>query len=225
MKLKVYTKAENVHEGKIMVKAIEIQSAAILDVEDEDAHKYLTFLLPGKVYAVSIMKVKEIIEYGNVIDVPMMPEFINGAINLRGQVIPVIDLNVRLGSDKTNVSRRSCIVVVDLLLADKNMKVGLLVDAVSKVVDFQESQIDDAPSFNGNINTDYIEGMGKTDDGFIILLNIDNLLSMDDIQQFNQVQADDGLGRSDDEWGDTDDIQEVAKRIAQEDQGGTNKQT
>jgi len=185
-----------------MVKAVEIQSATVLDVESEDAHKYLTFLLPGKVYAVSIMKVKEIIEYGKVIDVPMMPNFINGAINLRGQVIPVIDLNVRLGSETTDVTRRSCIVVVDLLLGGKNMKVGLLVDAVSKVVDFQKTQIDEAPSFNGNINTDYIEGMGKTDDGFIILLNIDNLLSMDDIKQFAEISTGEGLQDSKEDWGD-----------------------
>ena len=181
-----------------MVKAIEIKSAAVLDIENEDAHKYLTFLLPGKIYAVSIMKVKEIIEYGKVIDVPMMPDFINGAINLRGQVIPVIDLNIRLGGDATEVARRSCIVVVDLLLAGRNMKVGLLVDAVSKVVDFQESQIDEAPSFNGNINTDYIEGMGKTDDGFIIILNIDSLLSMADIKQFAQISAGDNVEGEDD---------------------------
>ena len=183
MKLKVCTEVDDVREDKTMVKAVEIQSVTILDVDNEDAHKYLTFLLPGKIYAVSIMKVKEIIEYGNVIDVPMMPDFINGAINLRGQVIPVIDLSVRLGGDVVDVTRRSCIVVVDLLLADKAMKVGLLVDAVSNVIDFQESQIDDAPSFNGNINTGYIEGMGKTDDGFIIILNIDNLLSMADMKQ------------------------------------------
>lgn len=187
MDQKAYIEAENVHEDKTMVKAVEIQSAAVLDIENEDAHKYLTFLLPGKIYAVSIMKVKEIIEYGNVIDVPMMPDFINGAINLRGQVIPVIDLSIRLGGEAAELARRSCIVVVDLLLADQNMKVGLLVDAVSNVVDFQESQIDQAPSFNGNINTDYIEGMGKTDDAFIILLNIDSLLSMADMQQFNKI--------------------------------------
>lgn len=193
---------ENAHEDKTMVKAIEIQSAAVLDIDNEDAHKYLTFLLPGKVYAVSIIKVKEIIEYGNVIDVPMMPDFINGAINLRGQVIPVIDLSVRLGGDVADVNRRSCIVVVDLLLAGRNMKVGLLVDAVSRVVDFQESQIDAAPSFNGNINTDYIEGMGKTEDGFIILLNIDSLLSMEDMKQFSQVSTGE-VPDDDDSWTDT----------------------
>lgn len=202
-----------------MVKAIEIQSAAVLEVENEDAHKYLTFLTPGKVYAVSIMKVKEIIEYGNVIDVPMMPEFINGAINLRGQVIPVIDLNVRLGGEETEVTRRSCIVVVELNLAGDNKRVGLLVDAVSKVVDFNESQIDEAPSFNGNINTDYIEGMGKTEDGFIILLNIDNLLSMEDIDQFHKISAGEAEESSDD-WGGAGDLQEIAKQIADQNNAG-----
>ncbi|MDH5444926.1 MAG: chemotaxis protein CheW [Gammaproteobacteria bacterium] len=198
-----------------MVKAIEIQSAAVLEIENEDAHKYLTFLTPGKVYAVSIMKVKEIIEYGKVIDVPMMPTFINGAINLRGQVIPVIDLNVRLGGEETEVTRRSCIVVVELSLSGDNKKVGLLVDAVSKVVDFHESQIDEAPSFNGNINTDYIEGMGKTEDGFIILLNIDNLLSMEDIEQFNKVSSTENDSESM-EWSDAADLQAVAEQIARQ---------
>ncbi|MDH5767116.1 MAG: chemotaxis protein CheW [Gammaproteobacteria bacterium] len=203
-----------------MVKAIEIQSAAVLEVENEDAQKYLTFLTPGKVYAVSIMKVKEIIEYGNVIDVPMMPAFINGAINLRSQVIPVIDLNIRLGGDATEVGRRSCIVVVELNLAGDNKRVGLLVDAVSKVVDFSQSQIDEAPSFNGNINTDYIEGMGKTEDGFIILLNIDNLLSMEDIDQFNRVNSNDDIelplaGNMEE----TMDLQSIAKQIAEQQTG------
>ena len=198
-----------------MVKAIEIQSAAVLEIENEDAHKYLTFLTPGKVYAVSIMKVKEIIEYGKVIDVPMMPTFINGAINLRGQVIPVIDLNVCLGGEETEVTRRSCIVVVELSLSGDNKKVGLLVDAVSKVVDFHESQIDEAPSFNGNINTDYIEGMGKTEDGFIILLNIDNLLSMEDIEQFNKVSSTENDSESM-EWSDAADLQAVAEQIARQ---------
>lgn len=212
MDQKVYIEKENAHEDKTMVKAIEIQSATILDIESEDAHKYLTFLLPGKIYAVSIMKVKEIIEYGNVIDVPMMPDFINGAINLRGQVIPVIDLSVRLGGEAADVKRRSCIIVVDLSLAGRNMKVGLLVDAVSNVADFPESQIDEAPSFNGNINTDYIEGMGKTDDGFIILLNIDSLLSLEDMKQFNQVSAGE-VSDDIDSWSDAGEVVDSADDV------------
>lgn len=222
MKLKVYSDVENAHEDKAMVKAVNIKSATVLDVESEDAHKYLTFLLPGKVYAVSIMKVKEIIEYGKVIDVPMMPDFINGAINLRGQVIPVIDLSIRLGGEAAEVERRTCIVVVDLLLAGKNMKVGLLVDAVSNVVDFQESQIDAAPSFNGNINTDYIEGMGKTDDGFIILLNIDSLLSMEDMKQFTQVSTGEELEDEKDSWGDIEPVKEDINNMAMDGEATTN---
>lgn len=181
---------ENVHEDKVMVKAVELGSVSNLDIDTSDAHKYLTFLLPGKTYAVSIMKVKEIIEYDKVVDVPMMPDFICGAINLRGRVIPIIDLSVRLGGDAIEIARRTCIIVVDVILGERIMKVGLVADAVSKVVDFRKEDIDDAPSFNGNINTDYIEGMGKTDDGFIILLNIDTLLSMEDMKQFSEIGID-----------------------------------
>ncbi|MDH5409383.1 MAG: chemotaxis protein CheW, partial [Gammaproteobacteria bacterium] len=135
----------------------------------------------------------------NVIDVPMMPDFICGAINLRGKVIPIIDLSVRLGGEASEIERRTCIVVVDITLAEKSMKVGLVVDAVSKVVDFDDSDIDDAPSFNGNINTDYIEGMGKTEDGFIIILNIDALLSMEDMKQFTELHSDTETPLSDSE--------------------------
>lgn len=172
-----------------MVKAVEIGSVDNTIVDAEDAHKYLTFLLPGKTYAVSIMKVKEIIEYDKVVDVPMMPDFICGAINLRKRVIPIIDLSVRLGGEASEIARRTCIIVVDVVLADKVMKVGLVANAVSKVVGFHKNEIDEAPSFNGNINTDYIEGMGKTEDGFIILLNIDTLLSMEDMKQFADVEG------------------------------------
>lgn len=107
-----------------MVNAVELGSTDSLIIDDEDAHKYLTFLLPGKTYAVSIMKVKEIIEYEKVVDVPMMPDFICGAINLRGRVIPIIDLSVRLGGEASEIARRTCIIVVDVVLAEKVMKVG-----------------------------------------------------------------------------------------------------
>lgn len=184
-----------------MVNAVELGSTENLIVDSEDANKYLTFLLPGKTYAVSIMKVKEIIEYDKVIDVPMMPDFICGAINLRRRVIPIIDLSVRLGGEASEIARRTCIIVVDVELAEKVMKVGLVADAVSKVVDFRSHEIDEAPSFNGNINTDYIEGMGKTEDGFIIILNIDTLLNMEDMKQFAEI----GLGTPD-EPEDADDL-------------------
>ncbi|MDH5180552.1 MAG: chemotaxis protein CheW [Gammaproteobacteria bacterium] len=175
-----------------MVNAVELGSIDYSDAENLDAQKYLTFLLPGKTYAVSIMKVKEIIEYDRVVDVPMMPDFICGAINLRGRVIPIIDLSVRLGGQASEIAKRTCIIVVDVALGTRVMKVGLVADAVSKVVDFRQDQIDEAPSFNGNINTDYIEGMGKTEDGFIIILNIDTLLNMEDMKQFAEINFEEG---------------------------------
>ena len=156
-------------------------------LSEEDMHKFLTFILGEKIFAVSIMKVKEIIEYGKVLTLPMMPDFICGAINLRGKVVPIIDLSSRLGGAASEVSRRTCIIVVEMKVEEKSMTVGVMVDSVSKVLDFQKSEIDEAPSFGGHIQTDFIQGMGKTADGFIIILNLDKVLGMDDLQSMAEM--------------------------------------
>ena len=143
--------------------------------------KYLTFLLGEKSYAISILKIKEILEYGTVTPIPKMPDFICGAINLRGTLVPVIDLLERLGNGKSEIEKRSCIVIVEMKFSNEILSIGVIVDAVSKVMDFRSSDIETAPSFGGAVETDFIDGMGKVDEDFVIILNIDRVLSLGDL--------------------------------------------
>ena len=156
--------------------------------KDGNSSKYLTFLLNGETYAVSIHKVKEIIEFGEVTPIPLMPDFICGTINLRGRAVPVIDLAKRLGLGGADVSRHTCFIIVELQTEDELMNIGVRVDGVSRVIDFMPEDIEKTPSLGGNIRTDFIQAMGKIDEQFVIMLNIDRVLSMEDIKTLSEVQ-------------------------------------
>jgi len=153
----------------------------LMSTEHNYVKKYLTFLLSDKSYAISILRINEIIEYGVVTPIPRMPDFICGAINLRGSVVPVIDLQERLDKGKSAISNRSCIVIVEMKFSNDTLNIGLIVDAVSRVMDFKASEIETAPSFGGSIETDFIEGMGKVNEEFVVILNIDRVLSLDNL--------------------------------------------
>jgi len=157
---------------------------------DASQYKYLTFLLAGESYAFSILKVKEIIEYGEITPMPMMPEFICGAINLRGKAVPIIDLASRLGLQSADISRRTCIIIIEVRAENEIINVGLVVDTVSRVVDLKGEDIEKTPSLGANIRTDFIEAMGKINDQFVILLNIDKVLTMDDLSRLSQINED-----------------------------------
>jgi len=158
-----------------------IKNDELVNAQQDFVMKYLTFLLGDKSYAISILKIKEIIEYGKVTPIPRMPEFICGAINLRGSVVPVIDLQDRLDKGKSDITNRSCIVIVEMHFSNETLNIGVIVDAVSRVKDFKASEIERAPSFGGTVNTDFIEGMGKIEEEFVVILNIDRVLSLDNL--------------------------------------------
>ena len=143
--------------------------------------QYLTFSLAGEMFAVGILNVKEIIECGHLTAIPMMPTFIRGVINLRGSVVPVIDLAARFGASKTEILRRTCIIIVEVSDAETRHDIGIMVDAVSEVLDIPPTEIEPPPAFGTNIRTDFILGMGKVAGKFVILLNIDKVLSVDEI--------------------------------------------
>ena len=143
--------------------------------------QYLTFALAGEMFAVGILNVKEIIECGHLTAIPMMPTFIRGVINLRGSVVPVIDLAARFGASKTEILRRTCIIIVEVSDAETRHDIGIMVDAVSEVLDIPPAEIEPPPAFGTNIRTDFIFGMGKVAGKFVILLNIDKVLSVDEI--------------------------------------------
>ena len=145
--------------------------------------QYLTFSLAGEMFAVGILNVKEIIECGHLTAIPMMPTFIRGVINLRGSAVPVIDLAARFNARKTEILRRTCIIIVEVSDADAETRhdIGIMVDAVSEVLDIPPAEIEPPPAFGTNIRTDFIFGMGKVAGKFVILLNIDKVLSVDEI--------------------------------------------
>ena len=146
-----------------------------------DVQQYLTFLLSGEMYAVGILNVKEIIEYGQLTEIPMMPAFIRGVINLRGSVVPVIDLSARFGGHATETSRRTCIVIIELVHDEEHHDIGVVVDAVSEVLEVSSADIEPAPSFGAKIRADFIAGMGKIAGKFVIILDIQKVLSVDEI--------------------------------------------
>ncbi|HEX8986564.1 MAG TPA: chemotaxis protein CheW [Rhodocyclaceae bacterium] len=143
--------------------------------------QYLTFMLGGGVFAVGILRIKEIIEFGELTAVPRMPRFIRGVINLRGAVVPVVDLAVRFGGTPTAVTRRTCIVIVEIEDDDGQQVIGMMVDAVNEVLEIPAGEIEPAPAFGATVRTEFIQGMGKVDGRFIVLLEMNRVLSVDEM--------------------------------------------
>ena len=147
--------------------------------------KYLTFALAHEEYGIEILKVREIIGYIEVTAVPQMPAHIKGVINLRGQVIPVIDLRTRFGMPTADITDETCIVVVEIAQANRTFSTGLVVDRVQEVLDVRGQDIEEAPQFGAAVNTDFILGMGKVGDSVKILLDIDKALAGDSLDGFS----------------------------------------
>jgi len=147
--------------------------------------QYLIFSLGGELFAVGTLRVREIIEYGNLTSVPMMPSFIRGVINLRGAVVPVIDLNARFGRARTEISRRTCIVILEVQAEEDTHVLGIVVDAVSAVRQIDSANIEPPPSFGTRIRADFIDGMAKVNNSFVILLDLGKVLSVDEISLLN----------------------------------------
>lgn len=149
--------------------------------------QYLIFSLASELFAVGTLRVREIIEYGNVTTVPMMPPFIRGVINLRGAVVPVIDLNARFGRSPTEVSRRTCVVISEVRTAGDTHVMGIMVDAVSAVRQIDSTTVKPAPSFGTSIRADFMDGMAQVNGQFVILLDLSKVLSVDDIDMLSKV--------------------------------------
>lgn len=145
--------------------------------------QYLTFVLGKEIFAMGILAIKEIIEYQSLTTVPMMPPCVSGVINLRGAVVPVVDLSQRFGRASSEITKRTCIVIVEVHAGDERQVLGVVVDAVNEVLDISPADIEPAPAFGARIRTEFIHGMGKVHGKFVILLNVDYVLSLDEIGQ------------------------------------------
>jgi purine-binding chemotaxis protein CheW len=146
--------------------------------------KYLTFALAHEEYGLEILKVREIIGYIDVTAVPQTPHYIKGVINLRGQVIPVVDLRAKFGMETTDVTEQTCIIVVEIAEGNRTCSTGIIVDHVQEVLDIGADAIEEAPQFGASVNTDFILGMGKVEDSVKILLDIDRVLGGDGLDRF-----------------------------------------
>ncbi len=155
----------------------------------QEPHQFLTFVLDGETLGVGILNIREIIEYGGLTAVPMMPEFIRGVINLRGAVVPVIDLASRFGGRRREITRRTCIVIVELQLQGQTQVMGMIVDAVSAVLDIAPQDIQPPPDFGTRIRTDFISGMGRVQGSFTVLLDLDRVLSIEEMMTLSQLAA------------------------------------
>ena len=142
--------------------------------------KYLTFALSHEEYGLEILKVREIIGFMGITAVPQTPDYVKGVINLRGQVIPVVELRAKFGMESTEVTDETCIIVVEITQGDQAFNTGIVVDHVQEVLDIAGQDIEKAPQFGSSVETDFILGMGKIGDTVKILLNIDKVLAGQD---------------------------------------------
>lgn len=146
----------------------------------------MTFILDNDAYAIGILSIKEIIEYTTMTEGPLMPACVRGVINLRGAVVPVMDLQVRFGQTPSPVTKRTCIVIVEVLGPEGQQVMGVVVDAVNEVLDIDASDIEPPPAFGTRIRTDFISGMGKVRGKFVILLNVNRVLDLGDLQAMSE---------------------------------------
>ena len=165
-----------------MNTAVQTRGATVaMQVAPPEPLQYLTFMLGGEAFAIGILAIKEIIEYGHLTEVPMMPASVRGVINLRGAVVPVVDLQARFGRPASPVTKRTCIVIVETGDADDGQVIGVVVDAVNEVLELPASDIEPPPSFGSAIRSDFVCGMAKVRGKFVIVLDAANVLSIEDL--------------------------------------------
>ncbi len=147
----------------------------------EQAAQYLTFLLGEEVFALDIAQVREVLDYTAITRVPRMPDFMRGVINLRGSVVPVVDLRLKFGLPGTERTVNTCIIIAEVVIEGKRTLLAALADSVQDVIDLEAGQIEPPPRLGTSINTQFIRGMGKRDEGFVIILDVDRVFSNDEL--------------------------------------------
>lgn len=155
--------------------------------------QFLTFALGTETFAMPIESIREIIEFGGLTTVPLMPDFLRGVINLRGAVVPVIDLSARFARDSTAIGRRTCIVIMELQREDGIQALGIIVDAVNEVLSVDEHDIEPRPSFGAKIRADFITGIIRHQEHFVIALDVKQVLSVDEIASIAEVALGEGV--------------------------------
>ncbi len=159
-------------------------------VNAENTVQYLTFTLDGEAYATEITKVREVLEYTDITRVPRTPEYMQGVINLRGNVVPVIDLRLQFGMESGKITVDTCIIIIEVTINDQSIVLGALADSVLEVIDLRSDQLESAPTLGTRVNNEFIQAMGKTSEGrFIIMLNMDKVFSVEQMNEVDQVNS------------------------------------
>lgn len=157
-----------------------------------ETRQFLTFALGSETFAIPIENIREIIEFNSITEVPLMPGFLRGVINLRGAVVPVIDLSARFGRSATVVTRRTCIVILEVEQDVTMLALGIMVDAVNEVLSVEQNQIETRPSFGAKVRSEFIEGMISVGDHFVIALDIRQVLAVDEMAALIGISDQDG---------------------------------
>jgi purine-binding chemotaxis protein CheW len=163
------------------VRSVAREASARAAALASPPRQFLTFSAAGETYAMPIAAIKEIIEHGAVTAIPLMPAFIRGVINLRGAVVPVIDLAARLGFPASTIGRRTCIVIVEMQHDDERFDMGLVVEGVSEVLELATSDLEPPPSFGARVRSDFIEAMARIRGRFVIVMRLGQVLSVDEV--------------------------------------------
>lgn len=163
-----------------MQKQMSQQNVA-REIAGDHVTQFLTFVLNTDIYGINILNIKEIVDYGNITRVPMMPEFIAGVINLRGSVVPVVDLALRFAEQPSQRTKRSSIIILEIQHEGQKIETGITVDEVNEVLDILSSSIEPAPSFGTKIRTDFISSMAKINNQLLVLLDIENVMSVTEL--------------------------------------------
>lgn len=156
----------------------------------EQTNQFLTFELDDEVFALEISKVREVLDFSEVTKVPQTPEFMRGVINLRGSVVPVVDMRLKFGMAKEEATVNSCIIIVEVIMDGEASVLGALVDSVQEVLDIEPDQIEPPPRIGTKLNTEFIRGMGKHEERFVIILDIDKVFSADEISLLQATETD-----------------------------------
>ncbi|CAK0759816.1 purine-binding chemotaxis protein CheW [Gammaproteobacteria bacterium] len=172
-----------------MTQAVALSPAAPVLTLTEEQKQYLTFTLGQEIFAAGILAIKEILRYGAITEVPMTHPCLAGVINLRGRVVPVIDLAVRLGREPVHIGRRTCIVITEVASSNGALEMGIVVDAVRAVLDIPTAAIDPPPTFGIRLHSDYMLGVSRLNDLFVVILDLARILAMDELAALAQSQS------------------------------------
>lgn len=170
--------------GCLPAPAMEIR---MKDEQQKETGQFLTFQLEEEVFALDINQIREVLEFNDITKIPQTPEMMRGVINLRGNVVPVIDLKQKFGMGRTEKTVSTCIIIIELLIEDEIVNIGALTDSVSEVINLSDDQVEPPPKIGNRLNAELLKGMGKKDGQFILILDIERIFSTDELSMVQEV--------------------------------------